>query len=142
MANTQNLKDARDLLLKLHKVLVDTERAKREAVDGPMSSGAFLNLLLEDKGLSWLRRMSTLIVDIDEMFAKKTASLQTPSMSTLVSLRNCSAVRAGMMSLTVSIRTHCRIRPRSQACIQSFGACLTAKISTSPSAAAALLPVG
>ena len=38
---------------------------------GPVTSGQFLNLLLENNDFAWLRKFSTLIVDIDEMFAQK-----------------------------------------------------------------------
>jgi hypothetical protein len=64
MDNAQRLRDGRDLLLKLHKNLVDHERAIWEG----------LNVLLEDPDFSWLRKFSTLIVDIDEMFAAKDGS--------------------------------------------------------------------
>ena len=71
MDNAERLRGARDLLLKLHKNLVDHERAIWEGINGPASSGQFLNLLLEDPDFSWLRKFSTLIVEIDEMFAQK-----------------------------------------------------------------------
>jgi hypothetical protein len=71
MTNADRLRDARDLLLKLHKNLVDHERAIWEGINGPATPGQFLNVLLEDPDFSWLRKFSTLIVDIDEMFAQK-----------------------------------------------------------------------
>jgi hypothetical protein len=71
MDETEKLKSARNLLLKLHKSLVDHERSTYEAFNGKMSSTDFLNLLLNDDDFEWLRRFSTLIVDIDEMFAQK-----------------------------------------------------------------------
>jgi hypothetical protein len=71
MENAERLRGARDLLLKLHKNLVDHERAIWEGINGPASSGQFLGLLLEDPDFKWLRKFSTLIVDIDEMFAQK-----------------------------------------------------------------------
>ena len=71
MDNAARLRGARDLLLKLHKNLVDHERAIWEGINGPASSGQFLNLLLEDPDFRWLRKFSTLIVEIDEMFAQK-----------------------------------------------------------------------
>ena len=71
MNNSERLRGARDLLLKLHKNLVDHERAIWEGMNGPTTPGQFLNLLLEDPSFSWLRKFSTLIVDIDEMFAQK-----------------------------------------------------------------------
>lgn len=59
------------MLLKLHKTLLDHERAIYEGINGPLSAGQFLNVLLEDKDFAWLRKFSTLIVEIDEMFAQK-----------------------------------------------------------------------
>jgi hypothetical protein len=57
--------------LSLHKILVDRERSIYEGINGPVTSGEFLNLLLEDRDFAWLRKISTLIVEIDEMFAQK-----------------------------------------------------------------------
>jgi hypothetical protein len=71
MENSERLRDARNLLLKLHKNLVDHERAIWEGINGSVTSGQFLNILLEDADFAWLRKFSTLIVDIDEMFAQK-----------------------------------------------------------------------
>lgn len=71
MNDTDLLKKGRDLLLSLHKRLVDSERVAYEGAHGKVTSGQFLNALLEDPELAWLRRFSALIVDIDELFAQK-----------------------------------------------------------------------
>jgi hypothetical protein len=71
MENSERLKDARNLLLKLHKNLVDHERAIWEGINGQVTAAQFLNVLLEDRDFVWLRKFSTLIVDIDEMFAQR-----------------------------------------------------------------------
>lgn len=71
MSNTELLKNSRDLLLKLHKSLLDHERRIYEGINGPRTPGQFLTLLLEDPDFAWLRKFSTLIVEIDEMFAQK-----------------------------------------------------------------------
>lgn len=71
MTNAELLRSSRNLLLTLHKSLVDFERSLYEGMHGPVTSGQFLNLLLENKDFAWLRKFSTLIVDIDEMFAQK-----------------------------------------------------------------------
>jgi hypothetical protein len=71
MDETERLKTGRNLLLKLHKSLVDHERSNYEGFNGPTTSTDFLNLLLNDDDFEWLRRFSTLIVEIDEMFAQK-----------------------------------------------------------------------
>ncbi len=71
MENTILLKDSRNLLLKLHKSMVDLEREMYEGIHGRQTATEFLNLLLEDPDLSYLRKFSMLIVEIDEMFAVK-----------------------------------------------------------------------
>ena len=71
MENSERLRDARNLLLKLHKNLVDHERAIWEGMNGAVTSAQFLSVLLEDRDFAWLRKFSTLIVDIDEMFAQR-----------------------------------------------------------------------
>jgi hypothetical protein len=58
----------RDKLLALHKTLVDIERFRYERSHGSkVPSGEFLNLLLTDPSMDWLRRISELIVWIDEV---------------------------------------------------------------------------
>ena len=71
MNNAELLKSGRNRLLDLHKSLVDRERSNYESFNGPVTSGQFLNLLIEAPDFVWLRKFSTLIVDIDEMFAQK-----------------------------------------------------------------------
>ena len=71
MDNVELLRSSRNLLLKLHKTLLDHERAIYEGINGPLNAGQFLRVLLEDPEFAWLRKFSTLIVEIDEMFAQK-----------------------------------------------------------------------
>lgn len=71
MTEKETLKYARNMLLTLHKSLIDFERARYEQLHGPVGPAQFLNLLLEDQSFSWLRKFSTLIVEIDEMFDLK-----------------------------------------------------------------------
>ena len=73
MESAETLKTARNILLKLHKSMVDLEREMYEGIHGKQSAGQFLNLLLEDDDMAWLRRFSMLIVEIDEMFDLKDA---------------------------------------------------------------------
>ena len=63
-----NLKLIRNKFLRLHKILLDWERANYERTNGVVSSGKFLEMLLGDKRFAWLRTISTLIVRIDESF--------------------------------------------------------------------------
>ncbi len=73
MENAEKLKNARNILLKLHKSMIDLEREMYEGIHGKLNSSEFLNLLLEDEDFAWLRQFSMLIVEIDEMFAQKEA---------------------------------------------------------------------
>ena len=61
------LRESRSKLLRLHKLLVDAERENFENLNGKISSGHYLNLLVSDSSFEWLRKFSTLIVEIDEM---------------------------------------------------------------------------
>jgi hypothetical protein len=92
MNDAEKLRGGRDLLLKLHKSLVDYERATYETFNGPMSPGAFLNVLLNDEDFEWLRRFSTLIVDIDEMFAQKDGFSEEAVFTHLERMRNLTAM--------------------------------------------------
>ncbi|MBV9216708.1 MAG: hypothetical protein JO053_11075 [Acidobacteria bacterium] len=71
MSKAETLKNSRDILLKLHKAMVDLEREMYEGLNGPQTPGQFLNLLLENDDFAWLRKFSMLIVEIDEMFDLK-----------------------------------------------------------------------
>lgn len=71
MEQRELLKNARNGLLKLHKSLIDFERAAYEGMHGKQTAGQFLNVLLENEDFGWLRKFSMLIVEIDEMFDLK-----------------------------------------------------------------------
>src|SRR5258706_8688061 len=62
-----SLKDLRQALLRLHKTLLDWERAAYERIHGRQSSNALLDALLKDPQFAWLRPISQLVVRIDEM---------------------------------------------------------------------------
>jgi hypothetical protein len=58
----------RTQLLRLHKVLLDDERAAYEKVHGPIgSAGRVLSLVMSDPWFDWLHKISQLIVKIDEL---------------------------------------------------------------------------
>ena len=61
-----------DALLHLHKALLDSERRVYEARFGPIRSpNQFFQLLTGDPWFAWLRRISQLIVAIDETLDEK-----------------------------------------------------------------------
>lgn len=90
----KSLKEARLNLLKLHKLLVEIERENYEKENGRVSGGQFLNLLVNDSNFSWLRKFSTLIVEIDEMldlddgYTESMIEKQFIQMRNLLSLEN------------------------------------------------------
>lgn len=63
----QHLRDLRNKLLRLHRVLLDTERITYEQVRGRVSSGELLQLVIDHEQFAWLHRISELVVQIDEM---------------------------------------------------------------------------
>jgi len=65
----QHLVEVRRALLRLHKALIDSERAAYEARAGVTSNGQFLQLLLQDPFFVWLRPFSGLIAQMDEALA-------------------------------------------------------------------------
>lgn len=66
----RELRDVRQSLLHLHKVLLDFERETYErAHDRIESSYQFLKLVMNDPWFAWLRKLSELIVLMDEMLA-------------------------------------------------------------------------
>lgn len=68
MESAEKLKNARNILLKLHKSMLDLEREMYEGIHGKVGPAQYVNLLMEDEDFGWLRKFSMLIVEIDEMF--------------------------------------------------------------------------
>lgn len=59
-------------LLQTHKLLLDLERARYEQMHGPITStGEFLNLVLSHVQFEWLRQLSGVIVELDEITAPR-----------------------------------------------------------------------
>lgn len=61
------LRELRTGLLRLHKALLDHERADYERVYGQVNGSELLQLAITDEQFAWLRPVSELIVRIDEM---------------------------------------------------------------------------
>jgi hypothetical protein len=62
----QLLFDMRRVLLRLHKTLLDWERAAYDRVHGRTPPGQLLTIVMTDPRFAWLRPVSELIVRIDE----------------------------------------------------------------------------
>lgn len=81
----QRLTELRQILLTLHKALLDSERTAYELVHGAVpSAGAFLQLLINDPWFEWLRPITTLLVQIDETLAAKKPPAATPDLQRLI----------------------------------------------------------
>ena len=67
------IQEIRFALLDLHKLLLDRERALYEQQhDAIGSPGEYLALVLESPQFAWLRKLSGLIVEMDELIATRT----------------------------------------------------------------------
>jgi len=76
----ERLRGVSRALLRLHKALLDDERAQFERVRGRIeSSGEFLQLVLHDEWFSYLRPLSALVVQIDELLDAKEATNEEAS---------------------------------------------------------------
>jgi hypothetical protein len=60
------LTDLRQVLLRLHKTMLDWERTTYDRVHGRTTGHALLQAILNDPQFAWLRPLSELIVRIDE----------------------------------------------------------------------------
>ncbi len=84
----ESLRRISQQLLQLHKLLLDRERSRYEQIHGPISSpGEFLNLVLNHAQFEWLRQLSGLIVQIDEITAPRSKAAPDEATSTLKQAR-------------------------------------------------------
>ncbi len=67
----ENLKEVRNEMLGLHKTLMGIERGNHEAQHGKVTNVQLLNLLFEHENFIWLREISVLVTDVDELLASK-----------------------------------------------------------------------
>ena len=74
----ETLKQLRQGLLRVHKILLELERTGYERARGRISNSyEFLQLVLKDPWFDWLHRLSELIVQIDETL--DTVGSETPA---------------------------------------------------------------
>jgi hypothetical protein len=68
----RQLVSVRQVLLRLHKTLLDFEREAYERAEGRISNSyQFLQLVMSDPWFAWLRQLSELIVEMDELLAAR-----------------------------------------------------------------------
>ena len=68
-AALKHLQELRRSLLHLHKTLLDMERADFERDFGRLNSGELLQLVINHAQFAWLRQISALVVEMDEMLS-------------------------------------------------------------------------
>jgi len=68
-ATLSHLRELRRNLLHLHKTLLDMERADFERLSGRLTSGELLQLVINHAQFAWLRQISALVVQMDEMLS-------------------------------------------------------------------------
>ena len=81
------LHDVRVRLLHLHQTLLDMQRKSFETTHGRVNSGELLQLVLNHPQFAWLRIISTLVVQIDEMLDADEPASATDIMSLIASAR-------------------------------------------------------
>jgi len=89
------LVELRNLLLQLHKTLIDWQRGDYERVHGRLQTTQLLNVLFNDESFAWLRSMSGLIVRIDETLAAKTPEAETGTGPLVAGARELVSPEAG-----------------------------------------------
>jgi len=65
--DTARLRDLRKTLLHLHKALLELERRSFERTSGRVTAGELLQLAISHPQFEWLRMISALVVEIDEV---------------------------------------------------------------------------
>lgn len=74
----ERLQRVRTVLLRVHKRLLDFDREGYERERGKIgNSYEFLQLVMGDAWFAWLRQLSELIVEMDELLASKEAPNET-----------------------------------------------------------------
>jgi hypothetical protein len=78
----QRLRDVRTALLRLHKTLLDQERQAYERAHGKISNSyGYLNLVMNDPWFAWLRHLSELIVQMDELLDARVYAHETTAIA-------------------------------------------------------------
>ena len=62
-----SLEKLRSPLLEVHRTLLEAERAEYERSHGEVSPAQFLQALIDDPQLAWLKPLTRLVVSLDEV---------------------------------------------------------------------------
>jgi hypothetical protein len=78
----QQLGNVRQVLLRLHKTLLEFEREAYEREHGRISNSyQFLQLVMSDPWFAWLRQLSELIVEMDELLAAREPASESTALA-------------------------------------------------------------
>jgi hypothetical protein len=78
------LAEARRALLRLHKTLLDAERASYERGRGSVGGGGeFVQLVINDPWFAWLRPVSELVVHMDELLESAAEATEGEALAAL-----------------------------------------------------------
>jgi hypothetical protein len=84
----QRLSDVRHVLLRLHKTLLDYERQSYERAHGRISNSyEFLNLAMSNPWFAWLRHLSELIVEMDQVLDTREPSNESTAVALIEQAR-------------------------------------------------------
>ena len=74
----QKLKKLSGAFLRLHKILLENEKAKYEAANGAIPNpNVYLSLVIDDPHFAWLRKISSLIALFDEATSVRRPASET-----------------------------------------------------------------
>jgi hypothetical protein len=71
MREMKTLQDLRTPLLEVHRSLLQAERERYERAQGKLSEGEFLQALIHDPQLAWLKPLTTLVASLDELLGDR-----------------------------------------------------------------------
>lgn len=78
----EQLVSVRQVLLRLHKTLLEFERQGYERGQGKISNSyEFLQLVMSDPWFAWLRQLSELIVEMDELLAAREPASESTALA-------------------------------------------------------------
>ena len=77
MSGDQQLREIRGALLRLHKTLLEVERGDYEKIFGRLNSNELLQLVVNDAQFAWLRVISELVVQFDELLSRDEPATET-----------------------------------------------------------------
>lgn len=84
----EKLRAVRHVLLRLHKSLLDFERQSYERGHGRINNSyEFLNLVMQNPWFAWLRQLSELIVQMDELLDAREGAAETTAVALIEEAR-------------------------------------------------------